>query len=291
MRAVTAFCITFLMMTCVSPFHGVAKEAAQVEKGQTIAFLGDSITDAGARPGGYCELVIRALNDRGLEVKPVYAGVGGHKCDQMLARLEKDVLSKKPDWMTLSCGVNDVWHSIHKRGIPLDEYKVKITEIIDRTQAAGIKVMILTSTMIKEDSGNELNKMLASYNAFLKTLAKEKNCLFADLNADMQAGLKEFPENAPKGKQLTTDGVHMNALGNYMMAKGVLRAFGVPAKDLKGVEDVWGDTPDTETIRVTVRFSANEMKQLTKHSLEAKTPLSVIFTDALKEKKAELLKN
>lgn len=290
MRAVTTFCVPFLMIACMSPSHGVAKESVQVEKGQTIAFLGDSITQAGARPGGYCQLVIQALNDRGLEVKPVYAGVSGHKCDQMLARLEKDVHAKKPDWMTLSCGVNDVWHSLRNRGIPLDEYKVKITDIVDRTQAAGIKVMILTSTMIKEDPDTELNKMLAPYNAFLKTLAKEKNCLFADLNADMQAGLKAFPEDAPKGKRLTSDGVHMNALGNYMMAKGVLRAFGVPANDLKGVEDVWDDTPNTQTIRVAVGFSANEMKQLTKHSLETKTPLSVIFTDALKEKKAELLK-
>ncbi len=28
----------------------------------------------------------------------------------MLARLDEAVISKKPQWMTLSCGVNDVWH-------------------------------------------------------------------------------------------------------------------------------------------------------------------------------------
>ena len=235
MRAVTTFCVPFLMIACMSPSHGVAKESVQVEKGQTIAFLGDSITQAGARPGGYCQLVIQALNDRGLEVKPVYAGVSGHKCDQMLARLEKDVHAKKPDWMTLSCGVNDVWHSLRNRGIPLDEYKVKITDIVDRTQAAGIKVMILTSTMIKEDPDTALNKMLAPYNAFLKTLAKEKNCLFADLNADMQAAL----EPGVKGNQLTSDGVHMNPKGNLMMAKGVAKAFGLSEAQLKKVTDFW----------------------------------------------------
>jgi hypothetical protein len=28
----------------------------------------------------------------------------------LLARLDAEVISKKPQWMTLSCGVNDVWH-------------------------------------------------------------------------------------------------------------------------------------------------------------------------------------
>ena len=155
----------------------------------------------------------------------------------MLARLEKDVLSHNPDWMTLSCGVNDVWHG--DRGVALEPYKKNITAIVDRAQAAGVKVIILTSTMIREDQANKLNQQLAPYNAFLKSLAKEKKCLFADLNADMQEALKDFPADAPKGKQLTSDGVHMNALGNYMMAKGVLRALGMTDKEIAAAESEW----------------------------------------------------
>jgi len=146
----------------------------------------------------------------------------------MLARLEKDVLSKNPNWMTLSCGVNDVWHGA--RGVALEDYKTNIAAIVDQAQAAGVKVMILTSTMIKENQENELNQKLAPYNAFLRELAKEKACLLADLNAEMQEALKTFPKDAPKGKQLTRDGVHMNALGNKMMAKGILKSFGVVVK-------------------------------------------------------------
>ena len=74
-----------------------------IQKGEKVAFLGDSITQAGARQGGYCWLVVDTLNKAGLEVTPVYAGISGHKSNQMLARLEKDVLAHKPNWMTLSC--------------------------------------------------------------------------------------------------------------------------------------------------------------------------------------------
>lgn len=231
-------CLALVMlMTCCASVDLKAQGKLAVTKGQKIAFLGDSITAAGARKGGYCELVIRTLNAHGLEVTSRYAGIGGHKSNQMLARLEKDVLSHKPDWMTLSCGVNDVWHGA--RGVELEPYKKNITAIVDKAQAAGVKVMLLTSTMIREDQTNELNQKLAPYNAFLKELAKEKKCLFADLNNDMQEALKKFPADAPKGKQLTSDGVHMNALGNMMMAKGVLKAFGLSDEKIAAAEKEW----------------------------------------------------
>ncbi|MDB4413321.1 SGNH/GDSL hydrolase family protein [Pirellulaceae bacterium] len=233
----TIYLTLAILLTCCNSVDLKAQDKLAVTKGQKIAFLGDSITAAGARKGGYCELVIRTLNGHGLDVKSRYAGIGGHKSNQMLARLEKDVLSHKPDWMTLSCGVNDVWHGA--RGVKLEPYKKNITAIVDKAQAAGVKVMLLTSTMIKEDQTNELNQKLAPYNAFLKDLAKEKKCLFADLNADMQEALKKFPADAPKGKQLTSDGVHMNALGNIMMAKGVLKAFGLSVDEIAAAETEW----------------------------------------------------
>jgi len=208
-----------------------------VVSGQKVAFLGDSITAAGARPGGYCQLVLEGLQQEGIEVSGVFAGISGHKSNQMLARLEKDVLSKEPDWMTLSCGVNDVWHG--ERGVNLEDYKTNITAIVDQAQAAGIQVMLLTSTMIKEDQENELNQKLLAYNAFLQELAVSKGCLFADLNTEMQEALTTFPEDAPKGKQLTSDGVHMNPQGNMMMALGVLRAFSVPEANFPAIVEGW----------------------------------------------------
>ena len=160
--------------------------------------------------------------------------------------------------MTLSCGVNDVWHfklQLGKRkfkGIPLGEYKKNITQIIEKAQAANIKIMILTSTMIGEDQSKELNQNLIPYNDFLRKIAKEKNCLIADLNKDMQAALKTLPnvkgnarmfgDRAYKSEfknKLTTDGCHMNKLGNIMMAKGVLRTFGLSEEKIATAEKEW----------------------------------------------------
>ncbi len=230
--------MTMVAALMASVLNAVTVEAGEVavKDGEKIAFLGDSITAQGAQPGGYVTLVIRGLEANGVKATAIPAGISGHKSDQMLARLEKDVLSKKPNWMTLSCGVNDVWHGA--KGVPLDQYKVNITKIVEQCQAAGVKVMILTSTMIKEDAANELNVKLATYNAFLHELATEKKCLLADLNAAMQAELaKASPEH--KGNLLTKDGVHMNPIGNQMMATGVLEAFGLDATQIAKARESW----------------------------------------------------
>lgn len=289
-NTITSFAFGIALMSASTLMQPLAaqdggKGKIQVANGQKIAFLGDSITAAGAKPNGYCQLVLDGLKKQGVQTSGIFAGISGHKSNQMLARLDKDVLSKKPDWMTLSCGVNDVWHGA--RGVQLEDYKKNITAIVDQAQAAGVKLMILTSTMIKEDQENPLNQKLLPYNAFLKELAKSKGCLFADLNTEMQETLKGFPDNAPKGTRLTRDGVHMNAYGNIMMAKGVLKAFGLSAKALSAVEQDWKNAPGRHSIRLNVPMSLNEYKQLQK---KLDQPVQQAFQGFLEQKKTDLLK-
>lgn len=229
------------------------KAEITVKSGEKIAFLGDSITAGGwGNPAGYVRLVIAGLEANGIKAEPVPAGISGHKSDQMLARLDKDVLSKKPQWMTLSCGVNDVWHG--PRGVPLDDamtksgtyddkvaargtYKKNITAIIDQAQAAGVKPVMLTATVIQENLDSKENGLLAPYNDFLRDLAKEKHLPLADLNTMFQERIKA--ENKPNVKVLTSDGVHMNVAGNKLMAIGVLQALGLNAAELDKAKASW----------------------------------------------------
>ena len=233
-KTMTAMQMAAVMMLCSTA--AMAAEIA-VKDGQKIAFMGDSITQFGKSPRGYVTLTIKGLEANGIKVAAIQAGVSGHKSNQMLARLDKDVLSKKPEWMTLSCGVNDVWHGA--KGISLEDYKANITKIVEQCQATNIQVMILTATMIKEDQATPENQKLVAYNDFLRTLAKEKKCLLADLNADMQAAIAKA--DVKSGKVLTKDGVHMNDAGNVMMATGVLRAFGLNEAQMAKAQKTWAD--------------------------------------------------
>jgi lysophospholipase L1-like esterase len=80
------------------------KRKLAVKDGDKIAFMGDSITAAGARKYGYVTLVMDALKNEGLNLTHIPAGKSGNRSPDMLARLDKSVIDKDPDWMVLSCG-------------------------------------------------------------------------------------------------------------------------------------------------------------------------------------------
>jgi len=235
-------------------FVQTASAEIAVKSVEKIAFLGDSITQGGwQNPVGYVRLVMAGLAANGVSAEAVPAGISGHKSNDMLGRLERDVLSKKPQWMTLSCGVNDVWHG--QGGVPLNAataavegaydakvadrgtYEKNITQIVDQAQAAGVTVVLLTATVIHENLGSPENAKLAPFNEFLRGLAKTKKVPLADLNAMFQEHIKAA--NRPGKNVLTGDGVHMNEAGDKLMAVGVLRAFGLDAGQLAKAETAW----------------------------------------------------
>ena len=237
---------------------GVANAEICIKNGDAIAFMGDSITAQGNRnPAGYVNLVMKGLKICGVSAKKIPAGIGGHKSVQMNERLDRDVISKKPQWMTFSCGVNDVWHDRKGTGVPLEKYKTLVSDIFDRCAAAGIQVIVFTATMITEDPEAKENKKLAAYNDWLRSEAKRRNLRLADLSAAMHATLAEIRKtDKTKGNKLTRDGVHMGYKGNCMMAWGVLKAMGVD-ESMKGrifaeFDRIPGAYP------VTVDFSAEE---------------------------------
>ncbi len=269
------------MLLCCVVAH--AGDQVAIQSGQKLAFLGDSITQFGNdRPSGYVRLVISGLKANGIDVTPIPAGISGHTSRDMIARIDRDVIRKKPDWMTLSCGVNDVWHGVN--GVDLPTYKKNITEMVDRAQAAGIKVMLLTSTMIGEDQPNANNQKLISYNDFLRDLAKQKGCLIADLNADMQAAVIAAGGGNPGSiNTLTVDGVHMNPAGNVMMATGILKAFGLSDAQLQTAQQTWLDIPNAVEADGREMLTLRQWNQLNAIALSKHKTVSDLLSEAMSQ--------
>lgn len=251
------------LISCLVAVSAVVNAEICIKDGDAIAFMGDSITYGGnATPAGYVNLVMKGLEICGIKAKKIPAGIGGHKSVQMHARLKRDVLDKKPEWMTFSCGVNDVWHG--KNGVPLDRYKILVGEIFDRCAAAGVEVIVLTATMICEDADNRNNRLLAGYNDWLRAEAKRRGLRLADLNADMQAQLAEIrSRDKTPGNKLTRDGVHMAFAGDCMMAWGILKAMGVA--DSKKDEIFAAFRRQPGAAKINLLLSADEAEELDRH--------------------------
>jgi lysophospholipase L1-like esterase len=239
--------IASLMLLLLS-FGPTARAALLVKSGQKIVFMGDSITEIGwGQQGGWVRLVVAGMGSMGANITPIPSGVPGQTSREMVARVKPDVLDKKPDWLVLSCGVNDVWHGPEPSGVNLDHYKQNITSIVDQALAAGIKVMIMTSTGIGEDLPNGNNVALIQYNDFLKQLAKDRNLPVADENAVFRAAITAA--HAPAGTNVVTiDGVHPIVPGHLLMARTLMAAFGASADDLAKLDQFWQDMPAGATV-------------------------------------------
>ena len=201
-----------------------------LKPGDQIVAIGDSITAA----GGYLKDVEAVLADRypDLKLPPIInVGIGGQKAENLIVRFQKDVLDRKPAVVTIKVGINDVWHRSKNPHDPkiLADYWTNVAKMVDMAEAAGIRVILLTPTVIQEDPESPENKRLRIYVEAEKQITRERKCTLVDLHRMFAMLHAKRPVEIPEGRRwLTSDGVHMAPAGDALMAIGVLRALGVP---------------------------------------------------------------
>src|SRR5258706_8875811 len=93
------------------------------EAGQKVIFFGDSNTYFGFAPEGWVSLAAQALAKNGKKIEAIKAaGEGGTSSD--LVKGVSGILSQKPNWMVLSCGVADACALFPKgNGVWLGQYQ------------------------------------------------------------------------------------------------------------------------------------------------------------------------
>ena len=207
-----------------------------LKPGDKIVAIGDSITAA----GGYLKDVdaVLAAQYPDLKIPPIVnVGIGGQKAEDLVLRFQKDVIDQKPAVVTISIGINDVWHREAQPHDPhiLLQYAENVDKMVRMAQDAGIRVVLLAPTIIREEPINAPNQRLVVYVDAEKRIAEERKCVLVDLHQMFLDVLTKKPADA-RGNWLTIDGVHMNARGDALMAIGVLRGLGVPDAKVKAAD-------------------------------------------------------
>jgi lysophospholipase L1-like esterase len=223
--------ITSAMLLAIICFCSALHSAADdqtpgLQKGDRIVFLGDSITAGGVREGGYVTLIGQgvAQHHADLEIEIIGAGISGNKVPDLQKRLQSDVLDKKPTVVVIYIGINDVWHWNRDAGTTKEDYEAGLREVIGRCQQAGARVVVCTPSVIGErmDGSNQFDEMLDQYAAISRKVADELSCQLVDLRKKFLQHLKDHNQDNAERGVLTTDGVHLNAEGNRLVAKSIV---------------------------------------------------------------------
>ncbi len=205
-----------------------------LNRGETLLFIGDSITDAGRREDadglgfGYVRYFHDMLFARhpGCGIQVLNRGIGGDTIRHLDARWETDVIAEKPDVLSISIGVNDVWRQLQSPGNPeevlIDEFTAIYRKLLDRTrEAVGCRLLLLEPTIIGEEPDAPHNRLMQPYLDRVADLAKTYDATLVPLNRAFHRAIAARPE-----QQWTTDGVHPLTHGHMLMALGIVDVLG-----------------------------------------------------------------
>ena len=175
------------------------------EERPLVVFLGDSLT-AGFGLGeeeAYPALASAALAAEGRPVRVVNAGVSGDTSAGGLARLDW-VLRLAPDVVVVELGPND-----GLRGLSLAATEANLREIVERSRAAGARVL-LAGMLIPPNYGPDYAGRFAA--------------IYPRLAAELDVPLVPFLLEGVGGEPdlNLADGIHPNAAGHRRLAENVL---------------------------------------------------------------------
>ena len=223
---------------------------------KTILFQGDSITDCGrirvesdspiakfykktrykATPlgDGYPAKVTAQLQK---ECPGVYTyenrGVGGDTILTVYARIVRDIINIKPDYMSLLVGVNDVWRTIDSGYGTGKERFEKVYDIVLselREELPDMKIIIMEPFVLEGTSTVNTAEMPNRYEIFkkgvyemaeiTKRLAEKHGCQFIPLQ-----NILDDVAKVKGASYLSKDGVHPSDEGHEVIKDAWIKAF------------------------------------------------------------------
>ena len=204
---------------------------------RTIVFLGDSVTDCGRRAehaplgDGYVSIVAERMSRDGAAPRIVNAGVNGNRVRDLPPRLAEDVLSHRPDVVSIDIGVNDTWRRFDRDDeTPSELFEAGYREVLDALGAAGLRsgsiVFVEPFLLPVREDQVAWRADLEPKIEVVRKLAREAGGVLVPADTVMRAAAAAGAGGG--GAALAPDGVHPSRAGHEIIAGAWLDATQVP---------------------------------------------------------------
>ncbi|MDY3030880.1 MAG: SGNH/GDSL hydrolase family protein [Clostridia bacterium] len=201
-----------------------------------IVFAGDSVTDMGSvQPvgeglgdnvgNGYVRAVENLLSAvyPELRIRVTNSGISGNTSRDLLARYERDVVSLKPDWVSICIGINDVWRQFDCPAMAdcwvlPEEYRENIEKMIIAVKDSVKGIFILSPYYMEPNREDTMRKRMDEYTAICAELAEKYGCRFVNFQK-----MYEDYFQIRHSTSIAWDRVHPNRIGSALMAREFLK--------------------------------------------------------------------
>ena len=208
-----------------------------IQDSQTVVFIGDSITDCSRRDvaypygEGYVRFAIDLITARypQRDIKYVNRGISGDVSLGLQRRWKKDVLTHKPDWVSVLIGINDLHQCFYQDMKDISPRQCRqayldcLSRTVENTQA---KLVLMDPFYICNDpqSGSAetfILSQLPGYIAVVEEMAEKFDAIHVPLHDVFQKQLGHRPAD-----MFCPEPVHPNATGHMIIAHAWLNAMG-----------------------------------------------------------------
>ncbi|GBC97919.1 Acetylxylan esterase [bacterium HR17] len=209
----------------------------RLQEGQKVVFIGDSITDCGRRDiapplgNGYVKFVsdLIAIRYPSLSLTTVNKGISGNTVADLRERWHDDVLTLKPDWVSVLIGINDVHRTLRNEptAVPPERYEQLYRECLTLTkERTSAQLVLMEPFYISTDTETnswrtEVLRALNDYRQIVRKLASEFDAVFVPLHDLFQEQLRYRAAD-----MFCPEPVHPNAVGHLLIAHAWLTAMG-----------------------------------------------------------------
>ncbi len=203
---------------------------------KTFLLQGDSITDAGrsrennaARGHGYPTLIAAELMyDYPGQFNVINRGISGNRVVDLYARIKKDFLNLKPDYLSILIGVNDVWHDYgaEPNGVSDERFRKVYDLLIEELKAElpDLKIYILEPFVLRasatEERWEDFDREVRLRAKSAQWIAEKHGLPFVALQDKFDAACEKCEPSYWLG-----DGVHPTAAGHELIARALLETM------------------------------------------------------------------
>ncbi len=251
-----------------------------------VVFLGDSITYSGQfiedieavlradDPALRCEFLDLGLPSETVSglTEPGHAG-GDFPRPDLHERLGRVLAKAKPDLVVACYGMNDgIYYPFSEDRFA--KYQAGIRRLRERAEAAGAKVLLLTPPVFDpvpirsktlpgglaeyRQPFEGYDDVLGRYSAWLLA-RKADGWDVVDIHGPMKRYLDEHRRHDP-GFRLAGDGVHLDETGHWLIAREILRHWGVAGADAPSIERALASRPRGPDLLASIRRKQRLLK-------------------------------
>lgn len=210
-----------------------------IQKGDTLLFIGDSITDCGRkRPvgeglhgalgEGYVALFHAMLEIHHPEqrCRVINMGCSGETSREVLSRWQTDVLALEPDVVVVMVGINDVWHAFNRPHQPQmhvqeAEFGQNLRTMAENSRGHVRKLVFASPYFIEPNRQEPMRRKMDCFGQRMREEAQRAGALFIDT----QAAFDRLVPAWYHPSALAWDRVHPTQSGHLLLAETLARAL------------------------------------------------------------------